>query len=85
MELNAAIKNMTTRIADILSLNGPSVYIYGSYVLDDFQYGWSDIDIIVLTVSLFPNNRLTNSFVFGRVSLPKSLATRFTVALRAAC
>ncbi len=50
MELNAAIKNMTTRIADILSLNGPSVYIYGSYVLDDFQYGWSDIDIIVLTV-----------------------------------
>ena len=49
MELNVAIKNMTTQIADILSLNDPSVYIYGSYVLDDFQYGWSDIDIIVLT------------------------------------
>ena len=43
MKLNAAIKNMTTKIADVLSLNDPSVYIYGSYVLDDFQYGWSDI------------------------------------------
>ena len=40
---------MTTQIADVLSLNDPSVYIYGSYVLDDFQYGWSDIDILVLT------------------------------------
>uniref|UniRef100_UPI003AB715B4 nucleotidyltransferase domain-containing protein n=1 Tax=Hominenteromicrobium sp. TaxID=3073581 RepID=UPI003AB715B4 len=49
MKLNAAIKNMTTQIADVLSLNDPSVYIYGSYVLDDFQYGWSDIDILVLT------------------------------------
>ena len=46
MKLNAAIKNMTTKIADVLSLNDPSVYIYGSYVLDDFQY---DIDILVLT------------------------------------
>ena len=39
VKLNAAIKNMTTQIADVLSLNDPSVYIYGSYVLDDFQYG----------------------------------------------
>lgn len=27
MKLNAAIKNMTTKIADVLSLNDPSVYI----------------------------------------------------------
>lgn len=49
MELNVAIKNMTAKIADILSLNDPSIYIYGSYTLDDFQFGWSDIDILVLT------------------------------------
>ena len=49
MELTAVINKMTGRIADILSLNNPSVYIYGSYVLDDFQFGWSDIDILVLT------------------------------------
>lgn len=49
MELNSAINNMTTQIVDILSYNDPSIYIYGSYVLDDFQFGWSDIDILVLT------------------------------------
>lgn len=49
MELSTTINNMTTRIADILLLNEPSVYIYGSYVLDDFRFGWSDIDILVLT------------------------------------
>lgn len=40
---------MTTLIVNILSLNNPSVYIYGSYVLYDFQLGWVDIDILVLT------------------------------------
>jgi len=49
MELNSAIKNMTAKIAGILSRSVPSIYIYGSYVLDDFQFGWSDIDILVLT------------------------------------
>lgn len=49
MDLDTAIKNMTAQIAGILLPNDPSVYIYGSYVLDDFQYGWSDIDILVLT------------------------------------
>lgn len=49
MELKAAVQNMAAQIAGILSLNAPSVYIYGSCVLDDFQYGWSDIDILVLT------------------------------------
>ncbi len=49
MDLDSAIKNMTAKIANILSLNAPSVYIYGSYVLDDFKFGWSDIDILVLT------------------------------------
>lgn len=49
MELSAAINNMTTQIADILLLNDPTVYLYGSCVLDDFRFGWSDIDILVLT------------------------------------
>lgn len=49
MELNAAIQNMTNHIVHILAPNDASVYIYGSYVLDDFQLGWSDLDILVLT------------------------------------
>lgn len=49
MELNAAIQAMTSQIVHILATNVASVYIYGSYVLDDFQLGWSDLDILVLT------------------------------------
>ena len=49
MELTVAINKMVEQIADILSFNDPSVYIFGSYVLNDFQFGWSDIDILVLT------------------------------------
>lgn len=48
-ELKNAIQIITLRIAEILKSNNPSVYLYGSAVLDDFQFGWSDIDILVLT------------------------------------
>ena len=44
-----SIQNMTDEIVNILSANNPSVYLYGSVALDDFQFGWSDIDILVLT------------------------------------
>ena len=37
MKLNAAIKNMTTQIADVLSLNDPSVYIYGCLLYTSFH------------------------------------------------
>lgn len=40
---------MTAAIGSILADGQPSVYLYGSSVLDDFRLGWSDIDILVLT------------------------------------
>ena len=43
------IRGMVSSIVGILSENRPSVYLYGSCVLNDFRLGWSDIDIIVLT------------------------------------
>lgn len=49
MGVDTAIKTMVSRIADILADNSPSIFIYGSYVLEDFKPGWSDIDILVLT------------------------------------
>ncbi len=49
MNLQSSINNMTARITDILLPDEPSIYLYGSCVLDDFQFGWSDIDILVLT------------------------------------
>ena len=50
-ELQKAINTMKLNIVNILEPNTPSIYIYGSYVLDDFKLGWSDIDILVLTES----------------------------------
>lgn len=44
-----AIHRMVCEISRILSDREPSVYLYGSSVLNDFQLGWSDIDILVLT------------------------------------
>jgi hypothetical protein len=40
---------MKDHINEILSNNKPSIYLFGSVVLDDFQLGWSDIDILCLT------------------------------------
>lgn len=42
-------KSMKNSIVDILCSNKPSIYLYGSLVLDDFKLGWSDIDILCLT------------------------------------
>lgn len=44
-----AVRKMVSSIVGILSENRPSVYLYGSCVLDDFKLGWSDIDVIALT------------------------------------
>ncbi len=49
MTLNEAIQIMTNEIVSVLADNKPSIYLFGSVVLDDFKLGWSDIDIIVLT------------------------------------
>ncbi|MGN0628591.1 MAG: aminoglycoside adenylyltransferase domain-containing protein [Oscillospiraceae bacterium] len=48
-ELKTAIETMTHRIAGTLEQCSPSVYLYGFAALNDFKFGWSDIDILVLT------------------------------------
>jgi predicted nucleotidyltransferase len=50
-EMNQSIEIMKNRITRILLNNKPSIYIYGSIVLDDYKIGWSDIDILCLTES----------------------------------
>ncbi len=47
--MNSAINNMVNKIVTIIGDLKPSIYLYGSVVLDDFKPGWSDIDILVLT------------------------------------
>lgn len=58
-----SILYMAARIKDLLSVSDPSIYLYGSVVLDDFKPGWSDIDILVLTQKQIAEeqaNRLVN-------------------------
>lgn len=45
------IRPFIRRISEILEGQLLSVYLYGSLVMDDFQPGWSDIDILCLTGS----------------------------------
>lgn len=49
MTLNESIRIMTGKIAVLLADNNPTIYLFGSVILDDFRLGWSDIDILVLT------------------------------------
>lgn len=48
-EFEEALEVMKTRIVTILNSNQPSLYLFGSGVLDDFKQGWSDIDFVCLT------------------------------------
>lgn len=47
--MEQSIEIMKNSIVNILSNNKPSIYLYGSIVLEDFRTGWSDIDILCLT------------------------------------
>lgn len=47
--MEKAIKILVDNIINILSDNSPTIYLYGSVVLDDFRLGWSDIDILCVT------------------------------------
>jgi len=47
--MEQSIKIMVNKITRILSDDNPSIYLFGSVVLDDFKFGWSDIDFICLT------------------------------------
>lgn len=52
-----AINKTVREISGILQDCEPSVYLYGSSVLNDFRPGWSDIDILVLTEKQMPESQ----------------------------
>lgn len=49
LNMQKSIDSMVKAIANILTNRSPSIYLYGSLSLGDFRFGWSDIDILVLT------------------------------------
>jgi len=62
-KMEQSIEIMVNRITSILKDNKPSIFLFGSVVLDDFKLGWSDIDFICLTEKAITNkqaNELVN-------------------------
>ena len=55
--MEQSIKTSVDRIAHILRGSNPSICLFGSVVLDDFKFGWSDIDIICLTDTTIQNEQ----------------------------
>lgn len=72
MTLNEAIEIMTNEIVAVLADNKPTIYLFGSVVLDDFQLGWSDIDIVILT-----DHEITEQQAETLVVLRQSLLERY--------
>jgi len=66
--MKKSIDIMIDNIKDILKDNIEAIYIYGSYTLDDFKLGWSDIDLLVLTKTPIPDY-LLNSLLHLRQTL----------------
>ena len=48
--LRLAINTMAVSIWRILADAQPSIYLYGSATAEDYHHGWSDIDLLVLTM-----------------------------------
>lgn len=71
--MDRSIQIMKNRIVNILTANKPSIYLYGSIVLEDFKLGWSDIDILCLTEEKISNEQ-ANQLVNLRQDLLKEYA-----------
>ena len=54
--LKKTINTFVNKVIDILNDNIVAIYNYGSVVLNDFKFGWSDIDILVLTKNNIDEN-----------------------------
>lgn len=48
-DLAYAVEIFSSEVQNYLGDNNCTIYLYGSVALDDFRFGWSDIDILCLT------------------------------------
>ena len=69
--LRLAVNTMAVSIYRILEANSPSIYLYGSVTAEDYQHGWSDIDLLVLTA-----DPITAAQADALVNLRQALANR---------
>ena len=66
--LDESVKIMSDKLQSLLHGYNPCMILFGSVVLDDFKFGWSDIDFLLLTdVEL--DSQLAESLVLFRQKL----------------
>ena len=75
--MKASIDTMINSIKNILKDNMQSIYIYGSYALDDFKLGWSDIDLLVLTKKKIDEDKLNDLLYLRQTLLEKDTNNMF--------
>ncbi|UCD10031.1 MAG: DUF4111 domain-containing protein [Dehalococcoidales bacterium] len=72
MDLQQQIQTMSFTIQNILEDMPVSIYLYGSITMDDFQYGWSDIDLLGLT-----SNSISQEHAQSLVDLRQELVEQY--------
>lgn len=69
--MRLAINTLAVSIQRILADAQPSIYLYGSVTAEDYQHGWSDVDLLVLTQEV-----ITKAQAAQLVNLRQHLAAR---------
>ncbi len=70
-ECRRSILQMTREICHLLNGANHSIYLFGSAVLDDFRFGWSDMDILVLTESKLTEEQAHELVALRQTMLPR--------------
>lgn len=66
-----AIETMKSNLMSILENNIIAIYIYGSVGMDDFKFGWSDIDILCLTDKMITDEQAERLVVLRQTLLER--------------
>lgn len=75
--MKKSINKMINALSNILGSNIESIYLYGSVVSNDYRKGWSDIDFICFTKSLFTDEQAEKLKMLRQTLLIKEPKNKF--------
>lgn len=80
--MERAIARMSQSICDLLEGSMQALYLYGSVTMDDFQPGWSDIDLVCFAGSALAEEQAQKLLTLRQQLLQQERETPITAALR---
>ena len=72
-----SINKMINSLLNILGSNTESIYLYGSVVSNDYRHGWSDIDFVCFTKSMFTNSQAEELKMLRQTLLKKEPKNKY--------